>query len=688
MKNFPIPVLLIGIFVLLAGYWRTFFSFFQQDEWLGFARAVLLKEEGFISSLSYILTSSAAHYAPLNLLSIFAFFSLFQINYPVYTFVSLLLHLVVVFFVGRLAYLLFKDFKVSLAIALLFAVLASSFQATTWVVADISTHSSSIFGLLSIVLFIYFLQEKKKYLYAFSILSLFISLLFKEITIGVFLLLPIVFYLFADKILIKSFRFPFLILSMGGGYIFLRFISLFLFGEESIASASQTKYPFFIFNFLTLPIKGLVQSIFSPSILLEISRPISKFFSESAGLKIDTPEQSLFIEGFSLESVTFILFLVILFVFLLVWRGFKEKRLGKVALFGFIFVLLNSPIFAFSPEREGIITIVDSRNLYFLSIGAIIFLVSVLLGITGGDKRKFLVLFLPILILNIFWLNKEIDGLVEIGKIRKGILNFIQNTYLKLPDKAVFYTESNSSFYGLPPDQRIMPFQSGFGQTLLMWYYPKEQFPVEFFQNRFLWEITSEGYKETQNRGFGYFRNFDLLTKTLEEYKLSQDSVFSFRYDSSSKVIEDNTKEVRGRVVGFFANKKQILPVSLSSSHNLQDLHFITDGKRETFWDSKVPYAQPQSIEISLGAQKMVVQITIDSYNNKDQNEVGYLVLLSEDKQNWREVFYSKRYPPGADELIDLYFEPQKAAYIKIEQKGYHEYASWVIHELKLYETF
>lgn len=664
-------------------------SFFQQDEWLGFARVVLLKEGGFMYSLSYIFTSPAAHYTPLNLLSIFTLFSIFQINYPVYAIVSLILHLIVVFLVGKLAYLLFRDFKISLAIALLFGVLASGFQATTWVVTDISTHGSSIFGLLSVIFFFSFLEEKKRNLYSLSILSLLISLFFKEITIGLFLLLPVVFYLFADKTLIKKFKFPLSILCIGGTYIFLRFAFIFLAGEEGLDSSSQTKFPVLIFNFLTLPVKGLVQSIFSPSMLLESSKLISKFFSESGNLKIDTPEYSLFIEKFSLETITFILFLLTLFVSFLVWRKFRERMLGKTILFGLIFVIFNSPVFAFSPERGGIMSIIDSRNLYFLSAGAIILLVSVLLGVTRENKRNFLILFLPILVFNIFWLNKEIDGLVENGKLRKGILNFIQSVYPRLLDKSVFYTESDNSFYGLPPDERIMPFQSGFGQTLLMWYYPKEQFPIEFFQNRFLWEITGEGYKEAQNRGFGYFRDFPLLVKTLEDNKLGSDVVFSFHYDSDLKSIKDSTQEVRGRIDGFFANKKQVFPVSLTSSHNLEDLHFTADGKRETFWSSETPYAQsPQFIEINLGVPRRIAQITIDSYNNKDQNEVGYAVYLSEDRENWKEVFYSKRYPPGPDGLVNLYFEPQNANYIKIEQRGYHEYASWVIHELKLYETF
>ena len=84
---------------------------------------------------------------------------------------------------------------------------------------------------------------------------------------------------------------------------------------------------------------------------------------------------------------------------------------------------------------------------------------------------------------------------------------------------------------------------------------------------------------------------------------------------------------------------------------------------------------------------RKIAQITIDSYNNKDQNAVGYKVSISADRQKWKEVFYSRRYPPNDGGIVNLYFEPTNGKFIKVEQIGEHKFAPWVIHEIKAYEA-
>jgi len=233
-----------------------------------------------------------------------------------------------------------------------------------------------------------------------------------------------------------------------------------------------------------------------------------------------------------------------------------------------------------------------------------------------------------------------------------------------------------------------MPFQSGFGQTLLIYYSQNEKFPRDFYPGDFLWEIRSQGYQEHGDRGFGYFRDFDLMAKTIDEKSIPADSVIAFRYDSSSQKIEDISIEVRGRLDGYLAKKKEVLmsEMGLNSSLNLKEINLLRDKNRKTFWDSKLPYMYPQSVEVILGREGKIAQIQIDSYNNKDQNEVGYKVSVEGDDGNWEEVFYAKRYPPSKDGVVNLYFEPKYTKRVKIEQVGYHAFATWVIHELRIYE--
>jgi hypothetical protein len=62
-------------------------------------------------------------------------------------------------------------------------------------------------------------------------------------------------------------------------------------------------------------------------------------------------------------------------------------------------------------------------------------------------------------------------------------------------------------------------------------------------------------------------------------------------------------------------------------------------------------------------------------------------VLLSKERKNWKQAFYAKRYPPDKNGLVEIYFNPTLTRFIKIEQVGFHKFASWVVHELTLYET-
>ena len=303
--------------------------------------------------------------------------------------------------------------------------------------------------------------------------------------------------------------------------------------------------------------------------------------------------------------------------------------------------------------------------------------------------RYVFIILVSLTILNVFWLERQLSVYVEEGTVRKEILNIVKRNYPQLPSKVIFYTESEKSYYGLPPNERTLPFQSGFGQTLLVWYYPTEHFSQEFFENQFLWEITDQGYKEKGERAFGYFRDFNKLVKTVENEKLPIESVISFRYDSENQILINNTDEVRGRLGGYFSDKQEIKPreIDIFASTNPKETGLMLDRKRDTFWDSKLPYARPQFIQIKLPGLKKIAVISIDSYNNKDQNEVGYAVYLSNDSKVWEEVFYSKKYPPGENGTVDIYLLPKITRFVKIQQIGYHKYAPWVIHELKIYEA-
>ena len=681
-------ILLSVLLIVFLAYGKMFYAFFQQDEWWGYSQYILHRTDGAKELISYFFAPSLGHFTPLTLIVLYGLFS-FGMNYHLFATVSILLHLVSVFLVYWFAKLIFKDLKLAILTALLFGLSASAYQGTSWVAADIATHGATIFGLLSSIFFFKYLDiQKVKYLY-FSLVILFVSLLFKEIGVGLLVFFPILFIALSSCTKKEKFSVikTFLVICL----IYIVFRGSMLFIPQTKRSTTVFQYQsskIIAYNFLTVPIKAISQSILPEAEM----RNISELVTSHLGTKLTGQKGSVTYEVFVTEkvaetlSLTFSMLLIV--VSICIFLKNKSNGLAKIMISGLIWIIINSLIFAFAPERSGVITIIDSRYLYFVSIGTTFFIVSLTYLLLKNRRCVFFVL-TSLVILNIFWLDRQLSIYVEKGTIRKRILNTIKRDYSQLPLKVIFYTESDKSYYGLPPSERIMPFQSGFGQTLLVWYTSEYKFPNDFFQNKFLWGITDQGYKELDDQGFGYFRDFSKLVKAVEDEKLSFGSVISFRYDSESQMLTDNTNEVRGRLKGYFSDKQEInsREIDIFASTNPKKTSLMLDGKRNTFWDSKLPYALPQFIQIKLSGLKKIAAISIDSYNNKDQNEVGYAVYLSNDSKVWEEVFYSKRYPPGENGMVDIYLLPKITRFVKIQQIGYHKYAPWVIHELKIYEV-
>lgn len=538
-------LLLLLIAVAALAYLPILEGFFQQDEWIAFGNFFASERKSLIVSLLNSFAPSIGHYVPLHNLTFSVFFSFFRLNYELWALTSLGWHLIIVFLVFILATKFFHS-NLALLAALLFGVSASGQQATSWAVADINTHGATFFGILSLISFFTFLKEKKERNFWASIIFLILSLLFKEIAIALFLVLPFAFYVFAGKTLASSRTYPALIFGVGLVYIGLRIVMFIIPGGSQTApvvTQSQT-LNLLVYNLTTFPLKGVTQTIIPSRQLLEFSYDLGLRLPDSKTGEKGTTSFDLFVQNKILEGINLLVFLLTAGVVLIAWKKNTASPLAKISIFALFFTMLNSAIYALSPERSGIVPLIDSRNLYFPAIGMSLFLVS--LGAMAVKKNPYrvFVLLLPFFVLNFFWLNKELTGLAQVGSLRKSILAQIKSEYPDLPQRVVFYTESNKAYYGLPDEEKIMPFQSGFGQTLLVWYHAKEKFPKEFLQNRFLWEITDQGYRQARGRGFGYFRNLDLLAQTFAEYNIPIESVIAFSWEGERKRFSDITTEI------------------------------------------------------------------------------------------------------------------------------------------------
>lgn len=535
----------ILILIVLLSYLPSLGAYFQQDEWLAFSRLITLKSSSIYQSISNIFAPTTGHYTPLNLIVLFIEYSLFGLNFNGYILMSIFWHLLTVMLIYALSLRLFKNKTLSFFLALTFGVLASTYQATGWVIADIGTHLSAIVVLVSLLIYFKFIESGKPAHFYISIVILFVSLLFKENAIATFIVYPFGLFLLGNEKIKKAryYVLPFVFLAI---FIAFRLIITKIAPVQGVLISPSIISSDRVYNLISLPPKMFVQSIFSAQVLLFLAKVLATniYSFVRPELAIGTWQFDVFVEQVVLEVVTITLFIVITVLSLINLRRKYDKPFSRLFLFWFIFSLINSFVFVLSPERVGRITIVDSRNLYLVSIGVVFALGSFRYQF-AGHKRMMILIFGTFIITNIYLLYSTQKNFILDGKTRKGILNTIKYNHPTLPKKVLFYTVSDRSYYGVPSQEKILPFQSGFGQTLLIWYYPDMKFPREFLENRYLWEIRDQGYKEVGEYGFGYFRDKELLKTTLKSYNLPTDSVIGLSWDSSTNKLSDISDAIR-----------------------------------------------------------------------------------------------------------------------------------------------
>lgn len=546
-KKIYIFTLLFILFFTFVAYFPVTHGFFQNDEWRTIGHYLSGGE-----NLLTIFMPNVSHYTPLANVFYFLYSSIFQLNFFWHALFSILAHLIVVSLLFVFFSILFKNRILAFFSSLLFAIGASGHQATSWIATDINTHGSTIFGILALIVLYRF---NKIWL---SIIFLIISLLFKEITIVFFILLPLMVYIFDNKKFIKNWLNYVKIILVGFIYLIFRFSMLFFQRtniEDRVVLETQSVSDV-VHNMLSFPVKIFAQSLIPSNQLLSLARQITKFLPSSLTGLYGTTAFDIFTENTSLQILNLLIFLVCAFLLVYVTKKSKNKLMKKVVIFGFIFVILNSFIYALSPGRFGSIPVVDSRNIYLPSIGAVLFLVSVVYLLLEKRITKILLVIVLFIVLNIFWLEKELKFLAERGTERKNILYQIKKAYPDLPPKVVFYMVSDSPFYGLPESERIFPFETNLGNIIMVLYQKTEDYPAELVDlPDYLFGMTKEGYKEIDGRGFGYFRNWDLFIQAIEDNNLSGDSVIAFSYHFSNKSVEDITLQTR-KEIGIEVIKK------------------------------------------------------------------------------------------------------------------------------------
>lgn len=502
--------------------------------------------------IQFLFRPTGEHQDPFNQLVLSTLFSIFGFNYMSFLTISILMHFCVSILLLYLLRSIFPNNKLATFIGVcLFGVSSSSYQATMWVLANVSIHVSTSLCLLSLLFFVFYTKNLRRRHLVISLLLLLVSLFFKEIAIGIFIFyLIILFYMAKFKkhqIPTASIVFTFGVLLCYLLWRFLPTLSVSVHTNVSTNVSVFSNIKSLLYNLTTLPLKTLVHVFVSPQLIYGFSRTFSEHIPAQFRPELSTTAYDKFVLSVVFDLVSaFCLFLFVNVLTIILFFVKNAREYFNILGIYFLFIVLTTLVFIFAPERSGRIYYLESRHFYLPMIAAS-FLVTYLL--VRLKSRLLFIIIIIFIFLNIVYTRQSIILTHQYSSTRRNIIEQISYLYPVLPQKVIFFVDSDSSYFGLAESVHILPFQSGFGQALMIQYSQTENLPSDFFTGKFLWSIDSQGYEEHDGRGFGYFRDFTELNYSLSKTKISPTSVIAFKWDSKRQELTDSTEIVQKQLL-------------------------------------------------------------------------------------------------------------------------------------------
>lgn len=520
--------------VIIAVFGRLTQTYYQQDEWNGMG---LVFSEGINSIFPSTFKSIDLILIKGRLLSNLIFY-FFAINYPLQNvqlaIFAIALHIIATFLVFLLIRRCVKSLYISLLGAIFFAVNAVSHGSVTWPVIAISTIGSSILILSGLIVFFKFLENSQSKFLLLAGLILYLSLWFKETGLYLFLFLPLAALLFKPykfKTYLKQFWWFFIPFFLIVGY---RVLELRFGPPDPNLYISSTSENFF----LTILIRLVLYPLTSFSLMFVPGQPFIEFAREvlrdNYKFFANAPNDVLIAQSVILDLLAVILTGFLLFIVFLFARSDKAENIRKL-IFWLTFTLLSfSPYVVLSKD----FAYLESRYYYLPVVGAAVLFSWLLARVWATIGRKlFLMIILPLSLAFLFWhistVRKAIEEQVVLSIWRREFISDVKNLVPNFDrNKNIFYINSDKNYWA---DGNMIPFQQGTGYTLMVLYYDSGKIPKEFLKDGYLFEIGSQGYKESGNLGFGFFWEEKELTQAAENYKIDPRSVIRLKYDSQKQ---------------------------------------------------------------------------------------------------------------------------------------------------------
>lgn len=518
--------------LLIFGFtFFTYFSlwsiFFQQDEWSGFGKVLYAQKYGYAT----LIRLSGSHFTPLSAALLAVLYNLFELNHLGYAWFGIIMHAVNSILVYFLARLILNDKKSAMLAAILFVCAGTPAQAVTWYAASMSFLPSAFFSLISLILFELYIKRKRTKFLVFSLLCLVLALGFRENAIF------ILGYFVMRAFILKHKTFYILALACAATgllYLFFRILPLFFVYQQGSAQTFQVWQ--LILPVLRIPsllFVSLPQVIVPRDTAIEIGQFLLRqngYFYQLVNRLFNLP---VFIETvFVPVFYSSLWFFSAITLFLIGKSGIAVNKRNIIWLLVLSLFLSVLP-FLFLPSS----LFMESRHFYLSVIGFSILLSNVLFILFNKfsmlGKLVIFVFCVFYIGINVFIIQRGISMLSKVSTQRQLIVKQFNSLYPKLPLKTIFYAQGDP-----------LPFQSGVGYMLMVLFQNRQEYEIYLNEN-FLWDLGSQGYKQTSQAGFGYFTDIGLFRNSYCENRLTPENIFSFYWSEKQKKLLDTTGQTR-----------------------------------------------------------------------------------------------------------------------------------------------
>ena len=435
----------------------------------------------------------------------------------------------------------------------IFSVLASFFFALSsiqqenflWIGAGFYNVWSMTAALFSVIILQNLMKSISLYWVVFTLLSAFLAYELKENCAFLFLYIPAYIFIFHEKNKQRHAK----------RYIGAGIILVILLGILSYSHQSQIANMLGGFHRATIQKIGL-------NLLYYPAANFSQFFIPYDWIMAFRTWLNVFPQD-SITPVTFLLGInsnlfyfdclslcFCVFVLFLLYRIFQTyPNFRKIILIGLVwYVFSMSPLAVRLVARyNGYLTY---SYLYHPMFSASIFFACIMVYFIDRMRKKISFPIIQIgiccyLVLHILISYRTAQSVGEFYKKSKDFISLFQSFSASVPKKPIIFITSPTS-YSLNTASTRLPFMLGSGFIVSILLYPTGVIPPEFLVERFLEPFDSQGYKESGDKGYGFFWNFeDLVREFAKNRTLSLDQVIAFEYSADGKNLKDITALVR-----------------------------------------------------------------------------------------------------------------------------------------------